>query len=107
MSKERDLTKYWAHLDFDMFYVACEMLDKPELKDKPTAVGGQYSVICTANYVARKYGVRSAIPTFIAKKLCPEIILIPPDFTKYKKFSNIFRDILRKYDPELESMGLD
>lgn len=40
MSKERDLTKYWAHLDFDMFYVACEMLDKPELKEKPTAVGG-------------------------------------------------------------------
>lgn len=65
------------------------------------AVGGEYSVVCTANYVARKYGVRSAIPTFIAKKLCPELILVAPDFTKYKKFSNIFRDVLRQYDPEL------
>lgn len=71
MSKQRNLSKYWAHLDFDMFYVACEMLDKPQLKDKPTAVGGESSVVCTANYIARKYGVRSAIPTFIAKKLCP------------------------------------
>jgi DNA polymerase kappa len=74
------------------------MLDKPELKDKPVAVGGDFSVVCTANYVARKYGVRSALPTFIAKKLCPELILIQPDFTKYKKYSNIFRDILRKFD---------
>jgi nucleotidyltransferase/DNA polymerase involved in DNA repair len=57
--------------------------------------------------VARKYGVRSAIPTFIAVKLCPDLVLIPPDFTKYKKYSNIFRDILRKFDKEMESMGLD
>jgi nucleotidyltransferase/DNA polymerase involved in DNA repair len=63
--------------------------------------------VCTANYVARKYGVRSAIPTFIAVKLCPDLVLIPPDFTKYKKYSNIFRDILRKFDKEMESMGLD
>lgn len=54
-----------------MFYVACELLDKPELRDKPCAVGGDNSVLCTANYMARMYGVRSAMPTFIAKKLCP------------------------------------
>ena len=70
MKLNRNLDRYWAHFDFDMFYVACEMLDKPELKDLPCAVGGENSVICTANYNARKFGVRSALPTFIAKKLC-------------------------------------
>ena len=53
-----------------MFYIACELLDKPELKDKPCAVGSN-QMLSTANYVARKYGVRSAMPGFIAKKLCP------------------------------------
>jgi DNA polymerase kappa len=62
----------------DMFYIACELLDKQELCDKPCAVGGS-SMISTANYLARKYGVRSAMPGFIAKKLCPNLILIPPN----------------------------
>ena len=69
MKSTRILDKYWAHLDFDMFYVACQMLDKSDLKDKPVAVGR--GIVLTANYVARKYGIRSALPTFIAKKLCP------------------------------------
>jgi DNA polymerase kappa len=54
-----------------MFYVACELLEKPELKELPCAVGGDNSVLCTANYAARLFGVRAAMPTFIAKKLCP------------------------------------
>ncbi|CAD8158227.1 unnamed protein product [Paramecium octaurelia] len=97
--------RIWAHFDMDMFYVACELLDKPELKDKPVAVG--QSIISTANYVARKYGVRSAMPGFVAKKLCPDIIFIPCHFEKYKSVSNIFMTILKKYDDNLESMGLD
>jgi DNA polymerase kappa len=64
------------HIDMDMFYVACEILDKPELKDKPCAVGSM-SMISTANYVARKFGVRSAMPGFVAKELCPELIFLP------------------------------
>lgn len=71
MSQSRPLEKYWAHFDFDMFYVACELLDKPEFKELPCAVGGENSVLCTANYAARLFGVRAAMPTFIAKKLCP------------------------------------
>ncbi|CAD8153511.1 unnamed protein product [Paramecium pentaurelia] len=97
--------RIWAHFDMDMFYVACELLDKPELIDKPVAVG--QSIVSTANYVARKYGVRSAMPTFVAKKLCPDIIFIPCHFEKYKSVSNIFMTILKKYDDNLESMGLD
>ena len=58
--------RVWAHFDMDMFYVACELLDKPELVDKPVAVGGS-QIISTSNYVARKFGVRSAMPTFVAK----------------------------------------
>lgn len=71
-----------------------QYMDRPELADKPCAVGSEDGVLCTANYVARNYGVRSAIPTFIAKKLCPELILIHPNFEKYKKYSNNFRKIL-------------
>ncbi|CAD8068002.1 unnamed protein product [Paramecium primaurelia] len=97
--------RIWAHFDMDMFYVACELLDKPELKDKPVAVG--QSIISTANYVARKYGVRSAMPGFVAKKLCPDLIFIPCHFEKYRSVSNIFMTILKKYDENLESMGLD
>lgn len=89
-----------------MFYVACELRDKPELVDKPVAVGG-LNMISTANYIARKFGVRSAMPGFIAKKLCPELILIPNNWEKYQTTSNIFKNILKKYDPNYESMGSD
>jgi DNA polymerase kappa len=64
---------------------------RPELKDKPCAVGGKNSVLCTANYEARKYGLRAAMPTFIALELCPQVVLFEPDFTKYKHYANIFR----------------
>lgn len=70
-----------------MFFVACELLDRPELIEKPVAVGS--SIVSTANYVARKFGVRSAMPTFVAKKLCPDIVLIPCHFEKYKTCSNV------------------
>jgi nucleotidyltransferase/DNA polymerase involved in DNA repair len=77
------------------------LLDNPDKKDLPCAVGGDNSVLCTANYAARLFGVRAAMPTFIAKKLCPELILFKPNFEKYRKFSDIFRDILRKFDKDI------
>ena len=64
---------------------------RPELKEKPCAVGGKDSVLCTANYEARKYGLRAAMPSFIALELCPQVVLFEPNFTKYKHYSNIFR----------------
>jgi len=66
----RELDRTWAHIDMDMFFAAVEIRDDPSLADKPVAVGGEM-MISTANYIARKYGVRSAMPGFIAKKLCP------------------------------------
>lgn len=90
----------------DMFYVACELLDRPDLIDKPCAVGGM-DMLSTANYVARQYGVRSAMPGFIAKELCPQLIIFDHHFEKYKNISDIFMRILREFDQELENMGMD
>ena len=64
--RTRDLTQTWIHVDMDAFYAAVEIRDRPELADKPVGVGGR-GMLSTANYVARKYGVRSAMPGFIAQ----------------------------------------
>ena len=88
--QERYLKKIWVAFDLDMFFVACEIRDNPSLEGKPVAVGG-LSMISTANYVARKFGVRSAMPGFIAKKLCPDLILIPGNYRKYEETSKIFK----------------
>ena len=66
----------------DMFYAACEIRDRPDLKDKPVAVG-DFSMIQTTNYVARKFGVRSAMPGFLGKKMCPQLVFIRSNKPKY------------------------
>jgi len=105
IEKERNFDRYWFHIDLDMFYVACEMRDDPNLRDKPVAVGG--SVISTSNYAARGFGVRSGMPTFLARELCQDLILIESNFPKYEASSKLFMEILREYDPHLESLGCD
>lgn len=90
----------------DMYYAAVEIRDRPELAKIPLAIGSD-SMISTANYEARKYGVRSAMPGFIARKLCPHLMFIPCNFNKYREVSLVFKEIVEKYDPEFESMGLD
>ena len=103
---ERGMKRSWIHIDMDMFYAAVEIRDNPYYADKPIAVGDK-TMIATANYIARKYGVRSAIPVFIGKKLWPELIIVKPNFPKYREVSEEFKAIWREYDPELESQGLD
>jgi DNA polymerase-4 len=98
------------HIDMDCYYAAVEMRDRPELKGKPVAIGGQpgrRSVLCTANYEARKFGVRSAMSSDIAVKKCPQLILLPPDFKKYKKESDIIKNIFREYTDKIEPLSLD
>lgn len=91
----------------DMFFAACELRDRPDLKERPIAVG-DYSMIQTSNYVARKWGVRSAMPGFMGKQLCPSLLFIKSDKDKYKRISDFeFLKILKQYDPLLESIGLD
>ena len=98
------------HVDMDAFYASIEIRDRPELADKPVCVGGPASgrgVICSASYAARKFGVRSAMPTARAERLCPELVLISPDFERYTRESRRIMEIFRSYTPLVEPLSLD
>ncbi|WP_437889970.1 DNA polymerase IV [Phytobacter sp. V91] len=98
------------HVDMDCFFAAVEMRDNPALRDVPIAIGGsrvQRGVISTANYPARKFGVRSAMPTGMALKLCPHLILLPGRFEAYREASNQIRDIFSRYTTLIEPLSLD
>ncbi|KAF1743418.1 hypothetical protein MXB_4614 [Myxobolus squamalis] len=95
-----------AHIDMDAFYAQVEILDNPAYETVPMAVGGM-SMLTTSNYEARKYGVRAAMPGFIAKRLCTDLIIIPPNFKKYEKASGVIHGILSTFDAEMVSTGLD
>jgi DNA polymerase kappa len=106
IQESQDLTRVWAHFDIDMFYAAIEIRDRPELENLPVAVGSE-SMISTCNYVARKFGIRSAMPGFIAKKLCKDLVFVPSNMPKYRIASEKFFGVLKNYDSEVESMGSD
>lgn len=94
----------------DCFYAAVEVKHRPELRGKPIGIGGpanSRSVLCTASYEARKFGVRSAMPSSRAVKLCPQLILIPPNFPLYKKESQAVREILKRFTDVIEPLSLD
>lgn len=97
------------HLDMDCFYAAVEMRERPELAGRPIAVGGgtHRSVVTTCNYEARKYGVRSAMPGFLAHERCPPLIFLPVRFDLYRAESAKIRAILRRYTPLVEPLSLD
>jgi DNA polymerase kappa len=94
-----------VHIDCDAFYAAVEELDRPELKDVPFAVGG--GVLTTCNYHARKFGCRSGMAGFVAKKLCPELIMLKLNFDKYIAKAQEVREIIVDYDPRFESASID
>jgi DNA polymerase-4 len=97
-----------AHMDCDAFYAAIEKRDDPSLLDKPVIVGGgRRGVVSTCCYVARQYGVRSAMPMFQALKLCPKATVIKPDFSKYTEASRKIRELMRDLTPLVEPLSLD
>ncbi|XP_030326728.1 DNA polymerase kappa isoform X2 [Strigops habroptila] len=106
LEQSRNLSRIIVHIDMDAFYAAVEMRDNPELREKPIAVGSM-SMLSTSNYHARRFGVRAAMPGFIAKKLCPHLTIVPLNFEKYGKVSKEVREILAEYDPNFMPMGLD
>ncbi|NXQ27914.1 POLK polymerase, partial [Alaudala cheleensis] len=106
LEQSRNLSSTIVHIDMDAFYAAVEMRDNPELKEKPIAVGSM-SMLSTSNYHARRFGVRAAMPGFIAKRLCPHLTIVPLNFKKYRKVSKEVREILAEYDPNFMPMGLD
>ncbi len=98
------------HVDMDCFYAAVECKYRPELRGKPLGVGGPANsrgVLTTASYEARKFGVRSAMPSARAARLCPDLILVPPNFSLYKKESAAVREIFRRYTEKIEPLSLD
>lgn len=97
------------HIDMDAFFASVEQLDNPELKGKPVAVGGsgERSVVAAASYEARKFGVRSAMPSLTAKKLCPHLIFVKPHFERYQEVSAIIFGILREYTDKVEPLSID
>lgn len=98
------------HIDMDAFYASVEMRDNPAIQSYPVAVGGDAEgrgVIATANYKARKYGVRSAMPSWKAKQLCPDLLIIFPNFEKYKEESRAIHDIFQSFTEIIEPLSLD
>jgi len=96
------------HLDLDAFFASVEQRDNPLLYGKPVVVGGhKRGVIATVSYEARKYGLYSGMPLFKAKKICPQAIFLKGNFSKYKKASSQFLEIISSYSPIVEPLGLD
>jgi DNA polymerase-4 len=97
-----------AHLDCDAFYASVEKRDRPELRDVPVIVGGaKRGVVTTCCYIARQYGVRSAMPMFKALKACPEAVVIKPDFARYKAASADIFGRIRDLTPLVQTLSLD
>jgi DNA polymerase-4 len=97
------------HVDLDAFFASVEVLDDPSLRGKPVAVGGagDRGVIASASYEARRYGVRSAMPSVVARRACPDLIILPGRFDRYEVYSRQFHDIVLDLTPDVEPLGLD
>src|SRR6201991_4457052 len=97
------------HVDMDAFYASVEQRDNPDLRGKPVAVGGsaERGVVAAASYEARKFGVRSAMPSVTAKRQCPDLIFVKPRFEVYKAISRQIRDIFAEHTSIIEPLSLD
>ena len=97
-----------AHIDCDSFYASVEKRDNPALRDKPVLVGGQKrGVVMAACYVARQYGVHSAMPMFKALRACPDAVVVKPDMAKYGRIGRDIREMMRNVTPLVEPISID
>ena len=97
-----------AHLDCDAFYAAIEKRDRPEIRDRPVIVGGRHrGVVAACCYIARTYGVRSAMPMFKALKACPDAVVIRPDMKKYAAVGREVRAMMLALTPLVEPLSID
>jgi DNA polymerase-4 len=97
------------HVDLDAFFASVEVLNDPTLRGKPVCVGGaaERGVIASASYEARRHGVRSAMPSVIARRLCPDLIILPGRFDRYEEYSHLFHGVVNDLTPDFEPLGLD
>ena len=97
------------HIDMDAFFANVELRDNPELRGKPIAVGhdAERGVVATASYEARRFGVHSAQSIQVAKRLCPQLIIVEPHFQKYKEVSAQLHEIFHDYTDLIEPISLD
>lgn len=108
--EENKKTRKIIHVDMDCFYAAIEIRDNLSLANKPVAVGGPHqkrSVLCTCNYMAREFGVRSAMPTSLAYRHCKDLIVLPVDMPKYKRVAQSIHAIFREFTDLVEPLSLD
>jgi DNA polymerase-4 len=97
-----------AHVDCDAFYATIEKRDDPKLRDQPVIVGGgKRGVVAACCYIARTYGVRSAMPMFTARRLCPHAVVVPPDMEKYVKVGREVRRLMLELTPQVEPLSID
>jgi DNA polymerase IV len=98
-----------VHVDMDAFFAAVEQRDHPDWRGLPLAVGGagERGVVMTASYEARRFGVGSAMPTAHARRLCPELLVVPPSFDAYREASLAIREIFHRYTDLVEPLALD
>ncbi|MCW8040282.1 MULTISPECIES: DNA polymerase IV [Acinetobacter] len=97
------------HIDMDAFFASVELLERPELRHLPVVVSSHHprAVICAASYPAREFGLRSAMPMSQARKLCPQVVVIEPDFEKYRTVSARIHQIFQRYTALIEPLSLD
>ncbi|WP_340110811.1 DNA polymerase IV [Maribellus mangrovi] len=108
MTAQTEIRKI-IHIDMDAFFASVEQLDNPELRGKPLAVGGssERGVVAAASYEARKFGVRSAMASKVAKRKCPELIFVKHRFERYRQISHQIREIFFEYTDLVEPLSLD
>ena len=108
MQSESRPARKIIHVDMDAFYASVEQRDNPELRGLPVAVGGGHrGVVAAASYEARKFGIRSAMPSVTAKRRCPDIVFVKPRFDAYREVSNQIRGIFADYTDLIEPLSLD